>query len=84
MLNTAEVLDNPFEGWVTLDEASRIVNRDHSTIRFWADTDRITAYRIGNSRVRVVNVEEVKEYSEQATRIETPKRKRRSGSRRNE
>lgn len=70
------VTTNPFEGWVTLEEAGRIVNRDHSTIRFWADNNRIAAFRIGNSRVRVVNIEQVKQYSERATRIETPKRPR--------
>lgn len=74
MLSTvARVLDNPFEGWVTLKEAGEIVNRDHSTIRYWADTGKITSYRIGTGSVRVVNVEEVQEYSNQSYRVDRPK-----------
>ncbi|MBZ0292775.1 MAG: helix-turn-helix domain-containing protein [Anaerolineae bacterium] len=69
----ARVLDNPFEGWVTLKEAGEIVNRDHSTIRYWADTGKITSYRIGTGSVRVVNVEEVQEYSNQSYRVDRPK-----------
>ncbi|RMG74261.1 MAG: DNA-binding protein [Chloroflexi bacterium] len=69
-----EVFDNPFEGWVTIKEAGEIVNRDHSTVRYWAETGKITCYRIGTGAVRVVNVEEVKEYSKQAKRLDLPKR----------
>lgn len=60
---------NPAEGWVTLNEAGKIVNRDMSTIRYWADNDKIRSYRIGNSGIRIVNVEEVKAYSEYAARL---------------
>ena len=69
-----EVLDNPFEGWVTIKEAGEIVNRDHTTIRYWVETGKITCYRIGTGAVRVVNVEEVREYSEQANRLNLPQR----------
>ena len=74
MPNTAKLRESPFEGWTTMDEAAKIVERDHSTIRYWADNGKIACYRIGNSRVRVVNVDEVKEYSAQANRLEMPKR----------
>jgi hypothetical protein len=70
---TTKALDNPFEGWVTLKEAGEIVNRDHSTVRYWADTGKITCYRIGTGSVRVVNVEEVQEYSNQSYRVARPK-----------
>lgn len=74
----ARVLDNPFEGWVTLKEAGEIVNRDHSTIRYWADTGKITCFRIGTGSVRVVNVEEVQEYSNQSYRVDRPKSNKRN------
>ena len=71
---TTKVFENPFDGWVTIKEAGEIVNRDHSTVRYWAETGKITCYRIGTGAVRVVNVLEVKEYSKQANRLDLPKR----------
>lgn len=72
-LGMKRILHNPFEGWVTIKEASNIVNRDHSTVRYWAETGKITCYRIGTGAVRVVNVEEVKEYSKSANRYNSTK-----------
>lgn len=70
MLHTKEkALDNPVEGWVTLNEASEIVNRDISTIRYWVSKDKIRCYRVGTSAIKIVNVAEVVAYSEQATRL---------------
>lgn len=60
----SEILTNPVEGWVTMKEAGRIINRDTSTVRYWADTGRIACYHVGNSHIRIVNVKQVKEYSE--------------------
>lgn len=60
---------NPVEGWVTLNEAGQIVNRDMSTIRYWADKGKIRSYHIGSSAIRIVNVEEVLAYSEKAARL---------------
>jgi excisionase family DNA binding protein len=66
-------IENPFEGWVTIDEAASTVNRPHSTVRKWVKEGRITAYRIGNSAIRLVFLDEVKEYSKQALRYKTRK-----------
>ena len=68
-------LPNPVEGWVTLNEAGEIVNRDISTIRYWVKSGKISCYRIGSSVIRIVNVEEVKRYSEKAVRIYRPTKK---------
>jgi len=74
MTNTQE---NPFEGWVTFKEAGEIVNRNHSTVRYWVETGKITAHQIGNSGLRVVNIDEVKEYSaKHSYRLEPEKRGR--------
>ena len=59
-----EVIENPVEGWVTMKEMGRIINRDTSTIRYWADTGKIASFNVGTSHIRIVNVEQVKEYSE--------------------
>lgn len=56
-------LENPFEGWVTIKEAGEIINRHHSTVRYWANNGHVTSYPIGTNGLRVVNVEEVREYS---------------------
>ena len=69
-----EALDNPFEGWVTINEASDAVNRNHATVRYWIETGKIAGHPIGSSGLRVVNLEEVKAYSEQALRLNLPKR----------
>ncbi len=80
MLNTRqrkEALDNPFEGWFTFKEAGAIVNRNHSTIRYWAETGKITSYPVGNSGMRLVHIDEVKEYSDKHSyRLEPEKRGR--------
>lgn len=59
-----EPVDNPFDGWLTFKEAGQIVNRNHSTIRYWAETGKITSYPVGSSGLRLVHIDEVKEYSE--------------------
>lgn len=69
-----KALDNPFEGWVTVKEASELVNRNHATIRYWIETGKLTSYPIGGKGLRVVNLEEVREYSDQANRLDLPKR----------
>lgn len=69
-----EVLDNPVEGWVTLKEAGEIIDRDISTVRYWANSGKITCYRVGTSSIRIVNVQEVKAYSKQSYRLDRPKR----------
>ena len=78
MLDTmTNIEENPFEGWVTLKEAGQIVNRNHSTVRYWIETGKITAHYIGNSGLRVVNIAEVKEYSaKHSYRLEPEKRGR--------
>lgn len=59
----AEILDNPFEGWTTIEEAAEIVDRDKKTVRTWADKGLIASYRVGR-KMRVVNIEEVKTIAE--------------------
>ena len=78
MLNTmTNVQKNPFEGWVTFKEAGEIVDRNHSTVRYWAETGKITAHPIGSSGLRLVYIEEVKEYSAKYSyRLEPEKRGR--------
>jgi len=66
--------ENPFDGWVTMQEAGEIVNRNQATIRYWATMGRITAHSIGSRGLQVVNIEEVKEYSKQAQRLKPTKK----------
>jgi hypothetical protein len=66
--------DNPFEGWVTLEEAATKVGRDLSTVRGWADRGVIKTHPIGK-RVRVVWLEEALKYSEEIA-PRKPRRKR--------
>lgn len=81
MPSTTSVLDNPVDGWVTLKEAGEIVNRDISTIRYWVNNNKLACYRIGTSSVRIVNIEEVKEYSvKHSYRLHRTKRKKRKSS----
>jgi len=75
----SEIQENPFDGWVTMQEAGEIVNRNQATIRYWATMGRITAHPIGTRGLQVVNVEEVKEYSEQAQRLKPQKGKGKKG-----
>ena len=71
---TTEALDNPFEGWTTIQEAADILGRDQSTIRYWADNGKVACYSVGR-KVRVVNLNEVKNYAESSP---TKSRERRS------
>ena len=57
---------NPFEGWLTLEEAAELVGRDKSTIRDWVSRGKIKSYTIGK-RVRVVSVEEVESFAKTTT-----------------
>ncbi len=61
---TTQVANNPFEGWTTLEEASEMIGRDRSTVRYWAETGKISCFSVGR-RVRVVNISEVKTYSKE-------------------
>jgi excisionase family DNA binding protein len=54
--------DNPFEGWVTVQQAAEAVGRDHKIVGYWADKGYIRAYKVGH-RTRLVNLEEVKAYA---------------------
>lgn len=65
MSNTPmEAVDNPFEGWVTFKEAGELINRNHATIRYWVETGKITSHPIGTGGIRLVHIDEVREYSE--------------------
>lgn len=55
-------LPNPVEGWVTIDEASKLVGYSQTAVTYWADQGYITAYLVGQ-RTRIVNVEQVKAYA---------------------
>lgn len=57
-------LENPFEGWASIDEAARIVGFNRTTVTYWADQGYITAYPVGQ-RMRVVNLEEIRNYAEE-------------------
>lgn len=72
--DNSEAMQDFFSQWTTMKHAAHIVGRDHSTIRFWADRGRITVYYLGVDGKRVVNIEEVKAYSEQANRLDMTKR----------
>jgi excisionase family DNA binding protein len=54
---------NPFEGWVTLQEAALIIGRDNSVVRYWAKKGYIKAHKVGR-RTKLVNLEQVKAYAE--------------------
>jgi excisionase family DNA binding protein len=58
--------NNPFVGWTTLEEAAEMIGRDRSTVRYWAEHGKIACYPVGR-RVRVVNIQEVKTYSEEVS-----------------
>lgn len=76
----SEIQENPFDGWVTIQEAGEIVNRNQATVRYWATTGKITAHPVGSRGLQLVNVEEVKEYStEHAYRIKSKKSKKEKG-----
>jgi excisionase family DNA binding protein len=65
----SEYLPNPVEGWVTIEEAGKLVGRSHSVVRKWANQGKISCYRIGTSIIRIVNVDEVRRYSERTIRF---------------
>lgn len=82
MQNTmSKIQENPFDGWVTIQEAGEIVKRNQATVRYWATTGKITAHSVGTRGLQLVNVEEVKEYStNQAYRIKPKKGKTKKGN----
>jgi len=63
MQSTAKVLDNPFEGWTTVEDAADIVGRSKQTLYSWVKAGKISCYSVGK-RMRVVNIEEVREFSQ--------------------
>lgn len=63
MQATARVLDNPFKGWTTIEEAAQLIGREKTTIRHWANKGWISCFYVGR-KVRVVNIEEVREFAE--------------------
>jgi hypothetical protein len=63
MQATARVLDNPFEGWTTIEEAAQLIGREKATIRGWANKGWVSCFYVGR-KVRVVNIDEVREFSE--------------------
>jgi hypothetical protein len=54
---------NPFDGWTTIEEAALIIRRDKTLIRYWANRGYITSWSVGR-KVRLVNLEEVRAYSQ--------------------
>lgn len=60
---TAKVLDNPFEGWTTIEEAAQIIGRNKRTVWGWAIKGKISCFPVGK-KMRVVNIEEVREFAE--------------------
>ncbi|MFN8376455.1 MAG: helix-turn-helix domain-containing protein [Anaerolineae bacterium] len=54
---------NPFEGWTTIEEAARLVNRKRSTVLYWIETGKVACFPIG-PKVRVVKIDEIRQYSE--------------------
>ena len=79
MTDSVPILEDFFTCWTTMKDAANIVGRDHSTIRYWADNGKIRSFNLGSSNVRVVNIKEVQEYSEQANRLDMSKRSRKRG-----
>ena len=62
MTETTQTVDNPFEGWVPLDEAAQIVGFSRTAVRYWADQGYIQAHTVGQ-RIRLVHVDEVTTYA---------------------
>jgi hypothetical protein len=62
MNNNDQALENPFSGWVPLDEASQVVGWSRSAVTYWADQGYIACHPVGQ-RVRLVNLDEVREYA---------------------
>jgi predicted site-specific integrase-resolvase len=53
---------NPFEGWLPLEEAARMVGWSRAAVTYWADQGSIKCYLVGQ-RVRLVRLQEVKSYA---------------------
>ena len=66
METNGQTSPNPFEGWVTLEEAAEIVGRDKTTVRDWANRGKVRSYMVGK-RVRVVSVEEIQRFASTTT-----------------
>lgn len=60
---TAKILDNPFEGWTTIEEIADMIGRDKTTVHSWAKRGLISCFQVGR-KMRVVNIEEVREFAE--------------------
>lgn len=66
MSETRSVASNPFDGWVSLEDAAQIVGFSRTALRYWADQGYIQAYVVGQKmRLRLVNVDEVTAYAEE-------------------
>lgn len=60
---TAKVLDNPFEGWTTIEDAAETIGRNKTTLYGWASKGWISCFTVGQ-KVKLVNLEEVREFAE--------------------
>lgn len=67
MHTPAKVLNNPFEGWTTIEEAAELIGREKTTIRGWANKGWIRCFSVGR-KVRLVNLDEAREFSEKHSR----------------
>lgn len=56
-------IPNPIDGWVTIDEASKIVDYSLTAVAYWAEQGYINSYQVGQ-RTRIVFLEQVKAYAE--------------------
>lgn len=59
-----EQIPNPIEGWVTIDEAARVVGFTGPAVRYWADQGYITSYPVGQV-ARIVYLEQVKAFADE-------------------
>jgi predicted site-specific integrase-resolvase len=60
ILNTIE---NPFEGWTTVEDAAGLIGRSKHTLYSWVKTGKITCFSVGK-KIMVVNIEEVRNYAQ--------------------
>jgi hypothetical protein len=63
MQATARVLDNPFVGWTTIEDAAETIGRSKTTLYGWASKGWISCFTVGQ-KVKLVNLEEVREFAE--------------------
>lgn len=56
-------LPNPTDGWVTVDEASKLVEFSVTSVMYWAEQGYINAYHVGQ-RTRIVNLEQVQAFAQ--------------------